>query len=432
MRIDMNEMHFLRRWLVLIAALLIASTAAGAVRREGIWPDQDPNITLDLSAASRVEAVRKVAGAAGWNVVFKGLPDDRIDVHVKNQPASRVLDLVLSDAGYVARRDGDLIQIEPDQAPPAQSAAASPAPPPSAASSSTSTSPGKKKKKHHKGDDDDGDDVRDRTVFGGNVRVEKAEIVDDISVFGGSVDLWGKAAGSVTVFGGSVHVFPGGHVEGDLTVIGGTVVVDDDATVDGDLVALGGDVTRGDKAKIGGEVKLLGDEIDEDHAEHGSAWESGFTFARTIGKQITKTAFLFVIGAVVIAIATRRMQLLQSEIALRPMRSLALGMAALVSGVVLAVLLCVTIVGIPVAVVGVLAGILAAYAGICAALSAMGSAIVAHRSENPYVHLAVGCAVFLVAGFIPYFGSFVTVLVLFAGLGAFAATRAAGFIPANR
>jgi uncharacterized protein YacL len=153
---------------------------------------------------------------------------------------------------------------------------------------------------------------------------------------------------------------------------------------------------------------------------------------RTIGKQITKTAFLFLLGAVVIAIATRRMQLLQSEIALRPMRSMALGIASLVVGSVLGILLCVTIVGIPVALAGLFIGILAAYAGICAALSALGSALVAHRSENPYVHLAVGCGVFLILGFIPYFGTFLTGLILLAGLGAFAATRAAGFIPANR
>jgi hypothetical protein len=114
------------------------------------------------------------------------------------------------------------------------------------------------------------------------------------------------------------------------------------------------------------------------------------------------------------------------------MRSMALGIASLVVALVLGVLLCVTIVGIPVALAGLLIGILAAYAGICAALSAMGSAIVSHRSENPYVHLAVGCGVFLIAGFIPYFGTFITGLILFAGLGAFAATRAAGFIPLQR
>jgi hypothetical protein len=230
-----------------------------------------------------------------------------------------------------------------------------------------------------------------------------------------------------------VHVHPGAHVEGDMAVVGGEVTVDDDASIDGDLVTLGGELHRGPNARIGGEVKMVGDEVVGDDDENSLRARSPVLYVlRTIGSHITKTAFLFVLGAVVIAVATRRMQLLQSEIALRPMRNIAIGIASLVVGSVLLVLLCVTIVGIPVALAGIFIGILAAYAGICAALSAVGSAIVAHRSENPYVHLAVGCGVFLILGFIPYFGTFLTVLILFAGLGAFAATRAAGFIPVNR
>jgi hypothetical protein len=417
----MKRMVSIHRWLLLLAILQIAGLSFGAVRREGAWPEEDRAITLNLSSVSRAEAVRRVAEAAGWNVVFKGVPDDRIDVHVKNQPASRVLDLVLSDASYLARREGDIIQIQHDDvAPRDNQAAPSPPSPPSSVASALPEAPAPPaaphgKKKHKNRDDSD----RDRTVFGGSVRVEKDQVADDIAVFGGSVEILGRVTGDATIFGGTVHVHPGAHVEGDIAVIGGQVRVDDDAVIDGDLVALGGDVHRGPRAKIGGEVKMLGD--------------AGRVFGfRTIGSQLTKTAFLFLLGAVVIAIATRRMQLLQSEIALRPMRSMALGLASLVVALVLIVLLCVTIVGIPVAIVGILIGILAAYAGICAALSAMGSALVAHRSENPYVHLAVGCGVFLIAGFIPYFGTFITGLILFAGLGAFAATRAAGFIPVNR
>jgi hypothetical protein len=432
----MKRMVSIHRWLLLLAILHIAGLSFGAVRREGAWPEEDRAITLNLSSVSRAEAVRRVAEAAGWNVVFKGVPDDRIDVHVKNQPASRVLDLVLSDASYVARREGDIIQIQHDDvAPRDNQAAPSPPSPPSSVASALPEAPlppaaPHAKKKHKNRDDSD----RDRTVFGGSVRVEKDQVADDIAVFGGSVEILGRVTGDVTVFGGTVHVYPGAHVEGDMAVIGGQVKVDDDAVIDGDLVALGGDVHRGPRAKIGGEVKMLGDEITDDDDNHSrSDWDPGRVFGfRTIGSQLTKTAFLFLLGAVVIAIATRRMQLLQSEIALRPMRSMALGLASLVVALVLIVLLCVTIVGIPVAIVGILIGILAAYAGICAALSAMGSALVAHRSENPYVHLAVGCGVFLIAGFIPYFGTFITGLILFAGLGAFAATRAAGFIPVNR
>ena len=216
-------------------------------------------------------------------------------------------------------------------------------------------------------------------------------------------------------------------------MIGGQANVDADASVGGDVVALGGEIHRGKRAEIGGEVKTAGgntDDDDDDDNPHAAAkaWDAR-RVARAVGVQITKTAILFLLGAVVIAISTRRMQLLQSEIALRPMRSLAMGIAAVVVGLVLIVLLCVTVVGIPVALAAILIGILAAYAGICATLSVMGSTVVAHRSENPYVHLAVGCGIFLIAGSIPYFGSFVTLLILLAGLGAFAATRAAGLSP---
>jgi hypothetical protein len=438
----MKRMVSVHRWLFLLATLLMASFAFGAVRREGTWPEQDPTITVDLTSVTRAEAVRKVADAAGWNVVFKGLPDDRIDVHVKKQPASRVLDMVLADADYIARRENDIIQIRRDdgaardsQAAPSASAvsppqAPSPPSPPGVVSPpeppSPPTPPGKKHK--HKSSED-----KDRTIFGGSLRVEKTEVVDDIAVFGGSVDILGKATGDVTVFGGSVHIYPEAHVNGNLAVIGGEVKVDDDATVGGDLVALGGDIKRGDRAKVGGEVKVLGEDSGDDDDDH-PAEKAGtpIRILRTVGVQLTKTAFLFLIGAVIIAIATRRMELLQSEIALRPMRSMALGIASLVVGTVIGVLLCITIVGIPVAIAALIIAILAGYAGVCAALSTMGRAVVAHRSENPYVHLAVGCGIFLIAGSIPYFGALVTLLIVMAGLGAFAATRAAGFIPANR
>jgi hypothetical protein len=427
----MKKMISVQRWLLLLAILLVAGLATGAVKRAGNWPEVDKPISLDLSGISRAEAVRKVADAAGWSIVAKGLPEDRIDLHVKNQPAARVLDMVLSEGGYLAKRDGDLIQIQRDDAasdaPAAPPPAVVPTPPtpPTPPTAPSAPSPTHRKHKKHSSDD------KSRTVFGGTVRVEPDEVVDDISLFGGTVDLLGKATGDVTVFGGTVHVYPGAQIEGDLAVIGGEVQIDDDASVEGDVAALGGAVHRGSRAKIGGEVKMLGDEHEKGERSSDGPWTVA-KIGRAIGVQMTKTALLFLLGAVVIAIATRRMQLLQSEIALRPMRSMALGIASVFVAAVLIVLLCVTIVGIPVALAAIFIGILAAYAGICATLSVMGSAIVGHRSENPYVHLAVGCGVFLVAGAIPYFGGLITLLILLAGLGAFAATRAAGFIPVQR
>jgi hypothetical protein len=138
---------------------------------------------------------------------------------------------------------------------------------------------------------------------------------------------------------------------------------------------------------------------------------------------------LFVFGAVLLALATRRMGFLQGEAAERPMRSFALGVVGSIAMVVMAVLLCVTLIGIPVAVVGVLVAIFAAYAGICAVLSAAGSALLSRWTHNPYLHLAAGCVLLLLVGFIPYAGTWLTVIVVLTGIGTVVATRAAGFIP---
>jgi hypothetical protein len=62
-------------------------------------------------------------------------------------------------------------------------------------------------------------------------------------------------------------------------------------------------------------------------------------------------------------------------------------------------------------------------------LSAAGGALLGRWTHNPYLHLAAGCAVFLLVGFIPYLGTWLTVFVVLTGIGTVVATRAAGFIP---
>lgn len=121
------------------------------------------------------------------------------------------------------------------------------------------------------------------------------------------------------------------------------------------------------------------------------------------------------------------MDKLRVEVASRPMRSFAMGIVASLVSLVLVIALCVTVIGIPVAVVGLLVGVFAAYAGICAVLATVGKALLGHRTDNPHLHLLAGCAVFLVTGALPWVGGLVTAAVVLAGIGAVAATRAAGF-----
>ena len=64
----------------------------------------------------------------------------------------------------------------------------------------------------------------------------------------------------------------------------------------------------------------------------------------------------------------------------------------------------------------------------CAVLSVVGEALLRHKTENPYVHLAVGCAIFVVLAAIPVVGGFVIVATVLAGMGILVATCGAGFL----
>jgi hypothetical protein len=100
------------------ALVLLATPSFASVRLEGTWPDADTPVSLDAKGLPRSEAVRRLADALGWSVVLHVPSTDVVDLHVKDQPAAKVLSMILADGSYVAKRDGDLIAIERDKAAP--------------------------------------------------------------------------------------------------------------------------------------------------------------------------------------------------------------------------------------------------------------------------------------------------------------------------
>jgi hypothetical protein len=94
-----------------------------------------------------------------------------------------------------------------------------------------------------------------------------------------------------------------------------------------------------------------------------------------------------------------------------------------IGSVVLLVALCVSIIGIPVAIAAVLLGVFTLYAGIASVLTTIGAALVAHRSNNPYVHLLVGCTLFLALSLVPWVGGIVTFAVVMVAVGVLVTTR---------
>ncbi len=448
----MKSLARLAPWLVPLSVMLVSSVAEGSVRREGSWPDAEKPISIDASGLSRSEAVRRVADAAGWSIVVHAPSGDPIDLHVKNQPAGKVLDLVLDDGDYVAHRDGTLVEISRAKdaastatpvasAPPVPaaplggaSAPEPPAPPPPPVAGSAPPAPPPPPAPPAKGED--------RVVTGGSLHIEKNEVVDDVTVMGGSVDVDGTVTGDLVVMGGAARVHPGAVVKGDATAIGGSLDVQDDATVEGDVGVVGGVLHRAPGAKIHGKqvsgaekVKVDADgpsisiSRGEHHPSHGSD-EGGWLARRVrdLSGALTRSAMLFVFGTVLLALASRRMETLRVELVTRPMRSFALGVVGVLGGSLLLLLVAVTIIGIPVAVVAALAAVFGAYAGMCAVLTTVGAALAGHRTANPYAHLAIGCALFLVVGAIPYLGGLVTAIVTLVGIGVVVTTRGAGLV----
>jgi hypothetical protein len=168
--------------------------------------------------------------------------------------------------------------------------------------------------------------------------------------------------------------------------------------------------------------------IEQGHALHSLGWR----LMDDVQDAVTAMVVLFVFGTVLMALWTERMDKVELEVAARPARSFALGLVSLVVFGVLGVALCVTVIGIPLVLAAAVVGVFATYAGIVAAVRTAGAALIRHRTDNPYLHLALGCAGFFVAGAIPWIGDLVTLTVGLIGFGAVVGSRGAGYWPARK
>ncbi|AKV03258.1 hypothetical protein AKJ09_09921 [Labilithrix luteola] len=407
-------MSSLRRfaWIASVFALsaVLPATAGAALRKDGTWPPDKTDKTVSLAFDGKPsDGLSKLASEAGWSlVVSKAVAVDEHEVHidVQNQPADAVLEALFIEGNVVATRNGSLITITPATATP--SAAQAPAPVPSVRG-------------------------EDRNVVGDSVVIEKDEVVRTLTVTGGSVRILGTVTGALVVFGGNARVEDGGHVVGDATAIGGTLTIAKGGRVDGKAGVVGGMLTREDGAIVDGTKKKAAtvvksdDEDDDDEAPSTVA-----TKAAAVGSSITKMALLFVMGCVLLALATRKMESLTGEIAARPMRNFALGIVGSIAATIGLCVLCVTIVGIPVAILGLLLGVFAVYAAITAVLTTAGAAIIGHKTKNSYLHLLAGTVGFLVIGAIPWIGGLATLAVTMIAMGALVSTRGAGAFASRR
>jgi hypothetical protein len=442
-------------------------SARADVRRTGQWPSEESErISLNFEG-SRSKALRALATAAGWSIidnpgsaVFTGA-GDAVNVFVTDQPAAKVLELMLSDGDYIVKRDGKLlsISIQPGgskrqnaNADVAKDANLPPPPPPF---------PGGNPRLASQDADDHADEsdqprkrhAEDRTVLGSKAVVGKDEVVGNLTVLGGSTELFGTVQEDVLVMGGSIKVRGGSHVYGDVSVLGGSVNLEDGSRVDGDLSTAGGHIERATGAIVKGEETSLasggsgrndnvkhkhkakqardGQADDADDHDDESNADKPWSFASVtnkLGSALSRAALLYAFGCVLLAIGGAPMQRMQQELAERPMRAFGLGVATFVAGIFALIALCVTIIGIPVAILLLLVGALGVYAGMCAVFIELGALVLEERTPSPYVHLALGCLIYLIFSTLPVIGWVATAVAVLCGLGLLVSTRMAGLL----
>lgn len=405
--------HKHHRWIAASFSLLslcaVTASARADVTHTGQWPRAaDERVSLSFEGP-RSKAIRELAKAAGWSIIdspsdaLLSGSDDNVNVYVTDQPAARVLDMLLSHGDYVVKREGKLLSIS---APPSVGAPRAPAAEPTVPALAQ--------------------DAQDRTVLGRHAAIAREEVVDNLTVLGGSSDLYGTVLGDVLVLGGSLRIASDAHVHGDVTVLGGSVDLADGARVDGDLSTAGGHIQRAAGAIVQGEETALASGKTSEEREAPEAQDSPWSFEALMGKlggALSRTALLYAFGCVLLAVAGRHMQRMQHELSERPVRALAVGTASAVAAVIGLLSLCVTIIGIPVAILLVLVGALGVYAGMCAVFLELGALILEERTRSPYAHLAFGCLVYLIFSTLPFIGWLATTASVLYGLGLLISTQ---------
>lgn len=409
--------------------LLMSTQVEAAVRKTGTWPEKDPRISLELEKAPLAIALRTVCEKAHWSLVLQDANlEGTVTLSVKDEPAAKVLEMLVPEqVALHAHREDNLVRLTADAAPtgvpsngvqPAPSAFESAQPAPIPASAASSAPCVWKSSGCYEGDKRVREKGQDREVTGSGLRIEKDEVVHDVTVLGGPVEVFGVVTGDLTVTGGSLEVQPGGIVVGDVTLVGGKGHIAKGGRVDGH-VGVVGVLTRDDGAIVGGDIEQTGEE--------GCA-ATPKTLRQMMGDLVAGFAMLFIVGLIFQSLAEGRMERLRVEIASRPVRNFALGVVGMLGLLAGITVLCVTVLGIPVALVLFMLAFVAVVASLCATAQLAGEMLLRHKTKNPHVHLALGVALLVVGGALPWIGGWVWSIAVLIGAGALVATRATGLL----
>lgn len=372
--------------LALMTCLLLASsTTLGAVERSGVWPP-DERVSLSLTDVPRTEAIRRLAEEAGWSLVQQGVGQDPVSLSVGDEPADKVLFMLLSGQDGVVERDGSLVSIR-------------------AVSKAAETNPGSPEMAVATPTKPDQDlFVPERGYVGKDQRVR------DVFVFG-SVVIEGTVTGSVVVFGGEARFAKGARVREDVIAFGGKLDIADGVEIGGDVAALFGTLKQGVEPPQSCVACV---------EEKKAPWVE---FFEKLFGDLASAAVAWLLGALLIAFVPLRVEQLRSEIERRPWRNIGLGLLGALGLFLAVATLAITLIGIPLAIVVVVLSLVATYLAFCVVPLTVGRRMAGSRSQNPYAHQALGCVLLFLVLSIPVVGGLFSFAGTLLALGALVRTR---------
>lgn len=377
--------------LMLAVALLLAVPAGaetpGVARLEGRLPDNVPVVSVDQTRGTILDALDTIAKQADWSLVVtapESVTSRPLAIRVTKRPATEALNLVLEAGPLRATFADGVLKVRPDV---------------------TATSRRSERERRREARRAERGDSRgaDRVVVGESLRIGADEVIDKAVAVGGSLTVLGHVRGDAVAVGGSVTLLPGARVGGDAVAVGGTVTVEEGASLEGDNVSVGGAIP----AIVGA---VTGWPLGDRHH-----LRSVFGFAARLARSL----LLFGFALLVVAVFPSPVARVRTFLATRPGLSSLGGLALLLGFIPLCVLLAVTIIGIPLIPVAVMLLIAVLLFGITVSALWLGERIpLLRENKTPLKAVALGGAVFVVVGLIPWIGTLAIFLAALVAAGA--------------
>ncbi len=259
--------------------------------------------------------------------------------------------------------------------------------------------------------------VRGAVVFDGEHAVVRGESLEgDLVVLAGRAEIHegAQVRGSVWVLGGACVV--SGAVEGDVTGLAGRLTLSDGSHVGGDLVLGGSDADVAAGAQVEGETTETLSEVSGDGASAGPRLRTGLQAALLLGVLALVVSVWWGVPLARVGAAAVR----------HPVASLATGVMAGLTGLVVVVLVGFTLVLLPVAVLMGLGGLVAVALGWAGLAAHVAARVAPPRLPHPLVTGLLAAAVLVVVtllALVPLAGGAIALLAAAWGLGAALLTR---------